>query len=276
MFRRWLDANPALLNSIKQFAQFRVVVDANIVIQDLIHRVKFPERGNTALQELVQSTVIEAHVPRWLETEMASAIPQAAERQSLSEEKLWNCWQEYKYLLKWDDTLAEVSPTGLSVVDPKDLPYVLLEKAVGAVGVLSHDRHLQKMGANRLTFDFVLTVRAYARASVVDVGIRVSGIMLGTVALGVFRSLISALRAMMERLPPAWKLVLAIAGFIAVLHPATRAWISDRLRSIAPAIAALWNETLPGIMELSETAKAKRGEADANLSQALRFVPVSQ
>src|ERR1700724_3773808 len=58
--------------------QVRIVVDANSVIADLIWKVRYPERGLTALEELIKATVIIAHAPLWLEIEMASAIPQDA------------------------------------------------------------------------------------------------------------------------------------------------------------------------------------------------------
>lgn len=270
-FRRWLDQNPALLNTVGQFARFRVVVDANIVVQDLIHRVKYPERGNTALQELIQSTVIEAHAPRWLEQEITSAIPQAARRQVLPEQLLWDCWHQYKQVLIWDETLRD-APTSASV-DPKDVPYAVLEKTIGALGILSHDRHFQKMGCNLLTFEFVLTMRNYARASVVDVGIRVSGAMVGTITISMIRTIISAIAAGINRLPPALRVALMMAAFIAIIHPGTRGWIAERWRSISPAATDLWNEIGPILVRLGQTAQAKRIEAEVHLAKALRSVP---
>lgn len=270
-FRRWLDQNPALLQTIQQFAQFRVVVDANVVVQDLIHKVKFPDRGNTALQELIQSSVLEVHAPRWLEQDLTSAISQVATRQELSEQQLWDCWPWYKEALIWNEELSDAPAS--AEIDPKDVPYVVLQKTIGAVGILSHDRHIKKMGGNQLTFEFIMTMRNYARASVVDVGIRVSGAMLGTVAIGVIRALFSAIATGINRLPSWLKMALIIAAVVAVLHPRTRVWIAERWRSYSPAALNVWNEIEPILVKLGQMAQAKRIEADAHLEIALRSVP---
>lgn len=270
-FRRWLDKNPALLQTIQQFAQFRVVVDANVVAQDLIHKVKFPDRGNTALQELIQSSVLEVHAPRWLEQDLASAIPQIAKQQDLSEQRLWDSWPWYREALKWNEELCDAPAS--AEIDPKDVPYVVLQKTIGAVGILSHDRHIKKMGGNPLTFEFIMTMRKYARASVVDVGIRVSGVMLGTIAIGVIQALFSAISTGISRLPSWLKIALVIAAVVAVLHPRTRIWIAEQWRSFSPAALNVWTEFAPTLVKFGKMVQAKRIEAEAHLENALRSVP---
>jgi hypothetical protein len=76
--------------AIGDIVQFRVIVDANFVIQTLIHRVRFPARGATAtaIEELVRATVLDVVAPRWLESELVSAIPKASKRSKVSEAEL--------------------------------------------------------------------------------------------------------------------------------------------------------------------------------------------
>jgi len=52
---------------IANIVLFRVVVDANYVVQSLIYRVHHRDRGATALEEMVKATVIDVFAPRWLD-----------------------------------------------------------------------------------------------------------------------------------------------------------------------------------------------------------------
>jgi hypothetical protein len=49
-FRALLGGDEKLLASIGQFAQFRVIIDANFVVRALLQKIKYPERGPTALE----------------------------------------------------------------------------------------------------------------------------------------------------------------------------------------------------------------------------------
>src|SRR3990167_8375963 len=102
--RTLLDSNRELLASIGQFAQFRVVIDANFVIRDLLQKIKYPGRGRTALEEVVRAGVLEVYAPRWLETDLTSAIQQVAKRRNVAEADLWSTWRDYQALIKWDET----------------------------------------------------------------------------------------------------------------------------------------------------------------------------
>jgi hypothetical protein len=73
--REILERFSTLKQIVGDFVRFRVVIDANFVIQELIQRVRFPERC-TALEELILATVIDAYAPRWLDEEMVSAVTQ--------------------------------------------------------------------------------------------------------------------------------------------------------------------------------------------------------
>jgi hypothetical protein len=149
--------------------------------------------------------------------------------------------------------------------DPKDLPYVDLEKMVGAIGVLSNDRDIERMGANRLTLDFVLSTRRYARTAVVSVGIRVSGMFIGTLAVESLLRIASTVKSTMEQLSPKLKLILLGAAVLAFLHPSSRAWFTQRLRKLGPT-ARMILETVGDIASLEAQ---NRKDAKAHLASAL-------
>jgi hypothetical protein len=100
---------------------------------------------------------------------MVSAIPQATAKCNVPAATLWERWNEYSALLVWDETLREPGSASSDCCDPKDLPYVLLERKIGANGTLTKDPHIAKLGGHPLTLDFVLSARGYARTVVVAV-----------------------------------------------------------------------------------------------------------
>src|SRR5258708_24148623 len=76
--REMVNKLAALKVAIPGIVQFSVVVDVNMVVPDLVYRVRFPERGARALEELIRSPVVVAHAPRWLDIEMVSAVAQGS------------------------------------------------------------------------------------------------------------------------------------------------------------------------------------------------------
>lgn len=266
--REWLSRYPSMMESIGQFAKFRMVVDANFVIRNIVQHVRYPERGTTALEEMIQATIIEVHAPVWLETEVAAVIPKIAAQRKLSEGKLWECWQEFRTLLKWDETSVAPPGDGDFVGDPKDLPYVILEKAINAVGVLSQDHDIEKMGGNRLTLDFVFSVRQYARAAVVTVGIRVGAYTIGAITLGAFIRLFVAIRNAVIRLPSGIKVILIAGVMFAILHPPTRQTILRKLRAISPTLEGLQGVLVEAVIEGTKLSQGKLAEASTHLQMA--------
>lgn len=262
--RAFLGRHRELLSTIEQFAQLRVVIDVNFVISDLLQKIKHPGRGKTALEELVQSSVLEVFAPRWLESELPSAFRQVARKRKVAETDLWTAWESYQVLIKWDERYDRVPEESAPTDDPKDLPYVHLQRVLNAVGILSKDGDIERMGGNPLAFDFVLATRSYARAAVISVGIRVSGRYLGTIAIGGFLQLIGVVKSSLEKLPPKLKLALLAVVVIAFLHPNSRTWITAKLEKLGPVASFL----LDGMLMLSTIETQKREDAETHLAGA--------
>jgi predicted nucleic acid-binding protein len=260
---RFANLKPA----VGDFVQFRVVVDANFVIQELMQRVRFPER-RTALEELIRATVIDAYAPRWLDFEMPSAIAQTAAKRKMSAEALWVEWQCYRQLLKWDESLRSPECLGIVDVDPKDAPYVHLEDKIFAHGILSKDAHIKRMGGHPLTLDFVFSARRYARGAVACVSIRVMGVMISTIAL---KAVVDALRATtraLTALPDGVKVLLLLSALLAVLHPGMRKSICDVGAEVGSLLAPIWNVLWEIAMAASALERDARSEATASLAEA--------
>lgn len=270
--RALLSSDNELLASIGQFAQLRVVIDANFVIRDLLQKIKYPERGGTALEELVSSSVIEVYAPRWLETDLKSAIQQISEKGKVAEAQFWSAWGHYQALIKWDETWEKPPDEFKPTDDPKDLPYVLLETLIGANGVLSNDRDIERMGGNRLALDFVLSTREYARAAVVSVSISVSGRFVGFMAIESLVRVIAAIKSNLPKLSPQWKLVLFGVAVFAFLHPGSRAWLTERLRRLGTTGIVV----LEAVGALAALQAQKREEAKEHLANVYAAAKLDQ
>jgi predicted nucleic acid-binding protein len=270
--RKLLEQVPSLRASMGDFVRFRLVVDANFVIQELIHRIRAPHHGASAFEELVKATVIDVFAPRWLETEMvSSAIPKAAKRRKVSEIELLARWLEFRALLKWDESLREPG-TPSSGCDPKDLPYVLLQQKLNADGILSKDAHIARMGGHPLTLDFVFSTRNYARSAVTTVTIRVMGTVLGTVAIMALVDLLRSITRAFATLPNPIKALLLIGGAIALLHPASRRWLADRCADACTMIEPAARGVMECVTALAATSAAAESRASAHLVEATRAV----
>jgi predicted nucleic acid-binding protein len=261
----------ALKSGIGDFVRFRVVVDANFVIQELIQRIRHPER-RTALEELIGATIIEAHAPRWLDHEMESAIHQTAAKRSLSADALRLEWQNYRLMLKWDDSLRTPDGNDDGQIDPKDAPYIRLQERIGAHGILSKDRHIKQMGGHPLTLDFVLSARRYARGAVTCIGIRVAGAVVSVIAIKVLIDAIGGIARGLAALPESAKVLLLLAAVAALLHPKSREWICDLSFAVIEHWVPIWNVLSEFLVAAAALANEAQTEAITSLAQASAVV----
>jgi len=263
--RDFLNRFTTLKPTVGAFVRFRVVVDANFVIQDLTQRVRHPER-RTALEELIRATVVDAYAPRWLDTEMESAMQQTAAKRRLSVEALQREWRTYRDLLRWDDSLRVPDKDCATAIDPKDAPYIVLEDKISAHGILSKDAHIKQMGGHPL--DFVLSVRRYARGAVACVSIRAMGVAASMIALkAVVETVRGAMHALMN-LPDGIKVLLLLLAIAVLLHPEARKWIGDVSTELGKLLAPCWSAVWELVVAAAALANEAQAQANASLTEA--------
>jgi hypothetical protein len=137
---------------------------------------------------------------------------------------------------------------------------------VKAYGILTKDAHIARMGGHPLTLDFVLTARGYARSAATILSIRVMGLVLPYAAVMTVAEALKSLARGFGRLPEPIKGVLVLAGVIALLHPTSRKWISERCADACDAIAPLW----PALLELSSDLSTTRAAAETQALHQLQ------
>jgi hypothetical protein len=251
--------------------QLEIVVDANAIIGDLIYKVRHPERGATALEELIAATVVVAHAPRWLDTDMASAIPKVAARRKVSEKLLWERWLEYRSLLVWDETLVNPAATCGNCCDPKDVPYVQLYRKRNAMGVLSNDAHIGQLGGHALPHEFVRRARDYARAVTPVISIRVAGVVVPVLTAAVLVESLRGLIRLWLRIPDQAKALIVFGAIIALLHPNSRKWLADVCQRGGETLGVAV-EVISGVVsDMASLHAESLKAAESNLALALAF-----
>lgn len=269
--RGFVGLYPSMAQVVGPIAQYKLVLDANAAISDILHKYRNPHIRQTALEETVKSSALELYAPSWLDQEMTvSAIPQVAKRKGIPEAALQSLWVTYKEQIIWDDTLAAPVSNEACGGDLKDTPYVALQKSIEAVAVLSRDKDIDALGGNRVTLEFVFAVRTYARAASIAVGIRVGGVFVTWVSVNVLGQILKAIGAGIARLPPAVKIALVAGALFVAVHPASRERILASLKTLGEPLVEAW----PAIVTLIETAAERQSEAQAALANTGRLLRV--
>lgn len=267
--RVFLELYPELEKLTGKIAQYKIVIDANAAISDLLHKHKNPHLKQTAIEEAAKSSAVELHAPIWLDTEMVeSAIPQVSKRKKIPEPELLKLWAAYKKQIIWDHTLTAPEDNEFCKGDAKDVPYVALQQSIAASAILSQDTDIDELGGKRATLEFVLSVRSYARAASYSVGIRVGGTFITTVSIALFIETLKGLGSLLSKLPDWLKIALLILAVVVIVHPEYRERLVRFFKNMGGQLADFW----PEIEKLIELDSEKQLEADAALGETERLL----
>jgi predicted nucleic acid-binding protein len=266
--RQLIDLHPALEQATGQLPRFDIVLDANIAIGDLLHKHQNPHLEQTALQEVVKSGVVRLYAPSWLETEMlSSTIPQVSQKYKIPQETLFSSWENYKAIIIFDARFDHPQEVNTSCLDPKDAPYVQLQNAILALGILSNDKDIDALGGTRLDRQVVMAIRTYARSASYSVSIKVGGVVVSNISLLVLRDVILFFRDLVARVPDWMKLLLLIGACFVLAHPDSRARLISVIKSIVQGIGDVWPDIQKFLVYASDrVAQEQQALAELNSS----------
>ena len=224
---------PALTPIFGYVPRVRVVVDANVVLDELGYLVASRRHAaaRTALQELVASGTVVLYAPPTIVDEVERHLAKIARRRGVDVGRLQVAWAAYRTTLHIFEPDPLPPRTHGEVVDPDDLPYVSLQAQVGARAVFTNDRHLVRMGAGVVRFDAFLSLRDYARAASVELTIKFGAGLAVAATVGSLLALIKLVSVFVRassRLPREVQAVVAISVAALLLHPKGRAATIDR------------------------------------------------
>jgi predicted nucleic acid-binding protein len=199
-------------------AQFVVVLDANIILGDLIWLVskrKKPD-ARTELMECIQAGTIVAYITRTVLVEIDEHITTIAADKDLPEEALRQAWKTYRKLIKVRTPRKALVDRHKGGQDPDDAPTLALAKMLRADGILSKDTDIVAMGGLVIEIDFTRQARGYSRKTAVAATIRYSGGIALTVSWVVIDVALKSIKGFVARLRELPVLVQAII-FVAVI-----------------------------------------------------------
>lgn len=255
-------------------AQFRVVIDSNVVIGDLLWLCgdrKDPE-AKTTLMEVIEAETVDAYVPPELIEEVEEKIPLLAAEKGLDREQMLEEWGKYKSSLKVKRPDPEKVERLRSGIDPDDGFFIALAQTIGACGVLSKDKHIQKMGGNQISIDCMVALRDYSRNIAISLNIKVSGVMLTEIGLVAIRGVFVGIRSLassISRAPDWVKIALLAGGIFVACHPEARARVVGWLKSAMSGLKEISAPVAEHIAEASVLSADQEKEAEKHLEKAL-------
>jgi len=266
----WHELQP-LLGDV---ARFRVVVDTNVVLGDLLWLCKKRknEEAKTSLLEVIEAETIEAYAPPALIKEVEEKLPYVSKKRKVDIEKLQAQWETYKTKL----TIQEPEPASVKSlqqgVDPDDAFFISLAEDISAHGVVSKDHHIGMMGGNWITVECVTSLRNYSRAISVNMSIKVSGVALTGVAIESIRHVvlgIKTLAAAISRAPDWVKIALVAGSLFVALHPGARAKAIQWVKSAITGIKDVTPYIAEHIAEAAVLSEKHGTEAKVHLEKAM-------
>ncbi|MFN3714472.1 MAG: PIN domain-containing protein [Alcanivoracaceae bacterium] len=264
--RRVIDGIQGLAELIGTAAQVVLVIDANVVIRDLIwmaSRRKCPDSVPGLLEASVAGSLV-ACVPPYALYEINDRIPFVAKKRGIDEGELHKVWEEYRPALTIKQPDAERVAKYRQGRDPKDADYLALAETISANGILSRDKDIAAMGGSVVSMEVVGLLRDYSRAAAVEFTIKINGCFTLIVGAAIVRAafeLLSGAVGKMRNLPGWIKGVLLCLSFIILANEKNR----KRLGEVANAIRSSLEEFAPKAMEL---AMALNSEHDISKSKA--------
>lgn len=206
---------------------FRLVIDTNAVVGELLHLVKSRRNptARTGLQEAVDSGAVVAFAPPKLRDEIVKHLPRLARESGVPEELFRRAWAEYQSRINFVDVRPASAEEAASAADPDDLPFVYLYHKLDADAVLSRDRHIGAMGARSVEPEMMLHVRDYAREKAPEVTLRAGTFIVTVPALVGAHALVKLLARAAKgfaELPAGVQLALLAGTLAACAHPRSR------------------------------------------------------
>jgi predicted nucleic acid-binding protein len=233
--RAFFEKCEAFRESIAPIFQLEVIVDANVIISDLIWLVKVRryKQARTRLQELIDSETILAYAPSVLKAEVSKHLSSIAKKEGLAIEDLAAEWQEYANKIVFEDLAYQPANLPPDERDPDDLPYIKLQQRTGA-RIYTKDKDISAMGGVTIGYTVIAHLRDYSRHAAIEYTIKYQGVVIAVLSKNSAKLLFSFIKslAISARKLPSWVWFVACGVLIVgLLNPTSRnlivTWISS-------------------------------------------------
>lgn len=270
VFRYWKETSA----NLGEAAQFRLVVDTNVVLGDLLWLVA--ERKNpsakTDLMEVIEAETIDLYAPKKLFEEVEEHLPLIAAEKRLDVNKLQAEWEIYKLniqIAEPDEEKVRVLKNG---VDPDDAEFIALAETIGASGVISKDKHIGQMGGVHISVACVTHLRNYSRFTAIELQIKFGGVTFAKVGYAAIAGLFTGGKVLVQSVSkaPDWvKLALLAGGVFIALHPGAREKVARGLKVAFDGIREATPFVIEEIAAAIALAQKHKAEAQVHLDKAM-------
>lgn len=260
---------------------FRIVVDTNVVLADvrwLAYKRK-DSAARTALIETIDAGTLDVYAPPSLRDEVEEHIRRISMEEGLDHSRLTAVWAEYQKKLKILDPDQNVVQSYSEGVDPDDAVFIALAEVIGAVGVLSNDRHIAMMGGKKISVDCILSMRDYSRATAIELHIKCAGVTLCLASIAAIKGLFEGIRAILvsiSRAPDWLKIALVVGAAFCVLHPGARERIAAGFKRALSGVKEATPVLLSHIAEAAMLAQQQGELAKSHLDKAMKELAVNE
>jgi predicted nucleic acid-binding protein len=260
--RRLIKGSKPLRDLIGDLVQFRLVIDANCILEDLIWLVKKRKnpKANTEIQECILAGTFIVYCTKTVIKEVNEHLKDIASQHNIPIDSLKKEWKSYKAMLKIKEPDKVIIDKYKNPIDPDDIPTLALAELLSADAIISKDRDLKSMGGKVLqtkpvgdkgvlVFEFCASARDYSRKATVTAILKVGGafsIVVGFETFKIISGIIAQIVVWIEKLPAWIKIILVAATFLALLHPKSREFMLKAIRNIVDA----FKESMPVIFEI--------------------------
>lgn len=263
-FLRLRDLFPLLRPLVGDVLQFLVVLDASQVQGELRWRVG-SRRDPTArsnLQELIESGVVVAVAPARLKGEIEGELPRIASEHVVSTETVIAEWKRFESLIRYYSPRTEIRPS-VACPDPGDVAYLQTWDQTGADFIWTRDRHFVVTNPPDMMAGLDNSLRNYARATSILVGVKVGSGFAVVCSLEVLVALGRVIIEGIQRIPPVVKVCIGLAVAGLLLHPKSRerllGWLKQALTLVEraqPVLASVSHKAIKGLSSVADTAKS--------------------
>lgn len=258
--RSLLDSIEVLRADIGPIARFDMVVDANILISEILWHAskRRTKTARTMLQECIAAGTISVYATPQVVAEVQEHLFRISVEKGLDHGQCLEIWSGYERKLTIQAATKETVARYAFGQDPDDAPSLALAEDINAIGIYSNDTDIAAMGGNTISMRFIAQARDYSRDAAISVHLQIGSriMMLGTVAAiyGAFTGL-KALAGFVTRLPIGAKLAMLFFGLVAMNSPKTRQAVTSRLSSILNGSGDALGEVLAAFAATAEAAE---------------------
>lgn len=237
---------------------FEIVIDANMMVADILARRR--HEGHPSNNErLVAAGILKLHVPSGALIEMETrTLPKVAKKKKIPISELQETWRDYRASLTVHEGYDVASRSIIDMCDPDDEVYVELMQDVGALGVLTQDRHFEFLELRAFNHVVLKDIQAYTIAITNGLNLHFGGAM-GMSLAG--KGLWDALKVLLDL----WKRAPVLLQ-IALLGAVCFAFWQDRTREkvieTSKAAAKLANPLMSGLGVYFELVRDETQRAD--------------